>query len=130
MQIFSQKRASRHLMLVFSPSIAFLGSPTDANEVHPVGRAEASVALMSAGRSVCATRLPNATGCRLNKPLRNNRAFRLIIGLLLGYYWVIIGLLSQQKADEKQRKARPNHDSFISLLSTLRKFTLLTLNSA
>ena len=39
-----------------------MGSPTDANEARPVGRAEASVArLLSAAVQTFATRLPNAT---------------------------------------------------------------------
>ena len=60
MQIFSQKRASRHIMPVsFRP-------------------------------------LPGM-GCRLNKPLASASNTRINIALLLGYYWVIIGLLSQQK---------------------------------
>ena len=41
-----------------------------------------------------------------NKPLANASNSRIIIRLLLGYYWVIIGLLIGYLADRKQRKAR------------------------
>ena len=51
------------MKILILPLFVFpLGSPTDANEVHLVGGAEAEVALMSAWRSVGATFLPNAKG--------------------------------------------------------------------
>jgi len=51
---------SHSLILSFFHSI-FSGPPTGANVVHPVGKVESGVALMSARRSVCATSLTNTS---------------------------------------------------------------------
>ena len=49
--------------LILSPLTRHRGFPTGANVVHPVGRAEASVArLFSRAVQTFASRLPNANG--------------------------------------------------------------------